>query len=170
MSAMLYNYLIVGALLFGLGAIGFLTRRNLIIMFLCAELMLQGVALNLVAFGDLHRNYQGQSFIIFMLTVAACEAGMALAIFLVLYRSQKTLDVSTWQELREPGLEPIIDREPLPPEPLPYPTEFPKLTPAGLAPSNGSLFPDESGGLSGDSGSNVKASETSEQGKETSRA
>lgn len=132
--ALLHNYILLGAILFGLGTVGFITRRNLIVMFLCAEMMLQGVALNLVAFGDLHRNYQGQSFIIFMLTVAACEAAMALAIFLVLYRSCRTLDVSVWQDLREAGQELIVDQEPLPLEKPEYPTEFPTLTPAGLEP------------------------------------
>jgi NADH-quinone oxidoreductase subunit K len=133
--SLLHNYLFLGAILFGLGVIGFISRRNLIVMFLCAEMMLQGVALNLVAFSDLHRNYQGQSFIIFMLTVAACEAAMALAIFLVLYRSCRTLDVSVWQDLREAGQEAIVDKEPLPPEQPEYPTEFPTLTPAGREPS-----------------------------------
>lgn len=134
MTAMMHNYVVLGAVLFGLGAVGFITRRNLIVMFLCAEMMLQGVALNLVAFGDTHRNYQGQAFIIFMLTVAACEAGMALAIFLVLYRSRRTLDVSVWQDLRDPGQEAVIDTEPLPPEPSAAPAEYPRLTPAGLEP------------------------------------
>lgn len=134
MTAMMHNYVVLGAILFGLGAVGFITRRNLIVMFLCAEMMLQGVALNLVAFGDTHRNYQGQSFIIFMLTVAACEAGMAMAIFLVLYRSRRTLDASVWQDLRDPGQEPVVDTEPLPPEPRATPAEYPQLTPAGLEP------------------------------------
>ena len=58
MTGELHNYLIVGAILFVLGAIGFLTRRNLITMFLSAEMMLQGVALNLVAFGRFHGNLQ----------------------------------------------------------------------------------------------------------------
>lgn len=134
MSALLHNYVIVGAILFGLGAIGFLTRRNLIIMFLCVEMMLQGVALNLVAFGDLHKNMQGQSFIVFMLTVAACEAAMALAVFLVLYRSRRTLDVSVWQELRDPGQEAIYDTEAMPADPNAVVTEYPKLIPAGVMP------------------------------------
>lgn len=134
MSALLHNYVIVGAILFGLGAIGFLTRRNLIVMFLCVEMMLQGVALNLVAFGDLHKNFMGQSFIVFMLTVAACEAAMALAVFLVLYRSRRTLDVSVWQNLRDPGQEPILDTEPLPAEAGAERVEYPKLIPAGVMP------------------------------------
>lgn len=134
MSALLHNYVIVGAILFGLGAIGFLTRRNLIVMFLCVEMMLQGVALNLVAFGDLHKNFQGQSFIVFMLTVAACEAAMALAVFLVLYRSRRTLDVSVWQELRDPGQEPIHDTEALPFDPASVPQDHPRLIVAGVMP------------------------------------
>jgi NADH-quinone oxidoreductase subunit K len=130
----MHNYVVLGAILFGLGAVGFITRRNLIVMFLCAEMMLQGVALNLIAFGDTHRNYQGQSFTIFMLTVAACEAGLALAFFLVLYRTRRTLDVSVWQDLRDPGQEAVVDTEPLPPDPMAAPMEFPRLTPAGLEP------------------------------------
>jgi NADH-quinone oxidoreductase subunit K len=129
----LENYLIVGAILFALGMIGFLARRNLIIMFLSAEMMLQGVALNLVAFARFRGNLQGQVFTLFILTVAACEAAVALALILVLYRRKRSLDVSLWQELREPGQEPIVDEEPLPPTPPPAP--LPRLTPAGPMPS-----------------------------------
>ena len=135
MTALLHNYVVIGAVLFGLGAIGFLTRRNLIVMFLCVEMMLQGVALNLVAFGDQHKNMSGQSFIIFMLTVAACEAAMALAVFLVLYRSRRTLDVSVWQDLRDPGLEQVVDTEALEAEPGSEPQEYPKLIVAGIMPT-----------------------------------
>src|SRR5438046_2749595 len=103
MMPMLYNYLVVGAILFVLGAIGFLTRRNLIILFLSAEMMLQGVALNLVAFARDRGNLHGQVFTLFIITVAACEAGMALALILVLYRQRRSLDVSLWQDLREAG-------------------------------------------------------------------
>lgn len=130
--ATMHGYLVVGAILFALGAIGFLARRNLIIMFLSAEMMLQGVALNLVGFARFRGNLQGQAFVLFMLTVAACEAGIALALILMLYRSRHSLDVSLWQDMREPGMDPTTDEEPLPPaepeEPLP------KLTPAGKEP------------------------------------
>ena len=126
------NYLVVGAILFALGLVGFLTRRNLIIMFLCAEMMLQGVAVNLVAFARHRGNLQGQSFTLFIITVAACEAAIALALILVLYRTRGSLDVSLWQELREPDQEPTIDEEPLPVEEPPPP--LPRLTPAGLEP------------------------------------
>lgn len=106
--------LMVGAALFVLGSVGFLTRRNLITLFLCAELMLQGVALNLVAFASHHGHLHGQVFALFIVTVAACEAGLALALILMLYRTRKSLDVSLWQDLRDPGLEPTLDTEPLP--------------------------------------------------------
>jgi NADH-quinone oxidoreductase subunit K len=131
---MLHNYLAVGAILFALGMIGFLARRNLIIMFLSAEMMLQGVALNLVAFARYRANLQGQAFTLFIITVAACEAGIALALILMLYRSRHSLDVSLWQELREPGQEPTVDEEPLPPIPAPPP--LPRLTPSGHEPQH----------------------------------
>jgi NADH-quinone oxidoreductase subunit K len=131
-AATLQNYLVVGAILFGLGMIGFLARRNFIVMFLSAEMMLQGVAINLVAFGRYRGNLQGQAFVLFVLTVAACEAAIALALILMLYRTRRSLDVSIWQELREPGQEPTLDEEPLPPPPAEPP--LPKLTPAGIEP------------------------------------
>jgi NADH-quinone oxidoreductase subunit K len=130
--AMLHSYLVVGAILFVLGLIGFLARRNLIIMFLCAEMMLQGVGLNLVAFAQHRGNLQGQSFTLFIITVAACEAGIALALILLLYRYHHSLDVSLWQDLREPGQDATVDEEPLPAPPLE--PVLPKLTPAGLEP------------------------------------
>jgi NADH-quinone oxidoreductase subunit K len=130
----LYHYLAVGAALFALGLIGFLARRNLIILFLSAEMMLQGVAINLCAFARYRGNLQGQSFVLFVLTVAACEAGVALALILMLFRSRKTLDVSAWQDLREPDQGPTLDEEPLPPAPRPEP--MPKLPPTGREPEH----------------------------------
>lgn len=129
---LLFNYLVVGAILFCLGMIGFVARRNLIVMFLCAEMMLQGVALNLVAFARYHGNLQGQAFVLFLITVAACEAAIALALILMLFRNRHSLDVSLWQDLREPDSEPTTDEEALPPEPAREP--LPRLTPAGLEP------------------------------------
>jgi NADH-quinone oxidoreductase subunit K len=128
----LVNYLVVGAILFALGAIGFLTRRNLILMFLSVEMMLQGVALNLVAFARYHGNLHGQVFTLFLITVAACEAGLALALILMLYRRAKSLDVSVWQDLREPGQEPTLDLD-VPPAAAPR-DEMPTLPPAGVEP------------------------------------
>jgi NADH-quinone oxidoreductase subunit K len=130
----LHHYLVVGAVLFCLGLIGFLARRNLIVMFLCAEMMLQGVAINLVAFARFRGNLQGQAFVLFIVTVAACEAAIALALILMLFKRRDSLDVSLWQELREEGQEPTTDEEPLPP-PTPEPPD-PHLTPAGPEPEH----------------------------------
>jgi NADH-quinone oxidoreductase subunit K len=130
----LHDYLVVGAILFTLGLIGFLTRRNFIILFLCAEMMLQGVAINLVAFARVRGNLHGQVFVLFMLTVAACEAAIALVLVLMLYRARHTLDVSVWQELREPDQPSTADRDPgvsAPPE-----TPLPHLPPAGVEPQH----------------------------------
>ena len=72
--ALLYDYLAVGALLFGVGLVGFLSRRNMIVMFLCVEMMLQGVSVSLVAWGRCHNDFGGQALVIFIIAVAACEA------------------------------------------------------------------------------------------------
>lgn len=127
------HYLAIGAILFVLGLIGFLTRRNLIVMFLSAELMLQGVALNFVAFSRVHGNLHGQVFALFIIAVAACEAGIALAMFLMLYRKKRSLDISLWQALREPGLEETRDTVPLPVEPKEEP--LPVLSVSGVEPA-----------------------------------
>ncbi len=130
--ANLQAYLLVGAILFALGLVGFLARRNLIIMFLSAEMMLQGVAINLVAFAKHRGDLGGQVLVLFILAVAACEAALALALILMLYKRKKSLDVSLWQELREPDQEPITDDEPLA---VPAkPEDFQHLTPAGEQP------------------------------------
>ena len=128
----LEHFLAVGAALFGLGLVGFLTRRNLITMFLCAEMMLQGVVLNLLAFGRYHGHVGGQVFALFVITVAACEAGLALALFLTLYRRGRSLDSGDWQAIREAGVPPAIDTEPLPDRPA---QEFPHLPAAGRKPA-----------------------------------
>ncbi|MBX3384314.1 MAG: NADH-quinone oxidoreductase subunit NuoK [Phycisphaeraceae bacterium] len=96
----LAHYLLVSALMFGIGLIGFLTRRNLIIMFLCTELMFQAAGIALVAFGRYHLDFTGQTFVIFVLTVAAAEAAMALALVVLLFRSKESLDAQEWTELK----------------------------------------------------------------------
>lgn len=130
----LNNYLVVGALLFTLGTVGFLTRRNLIVMFLCAELMLQGVSLTLVGFSSYHGTWGGQVMAIFSLSLAAAEAGIALALFVVLFRRGHSLDVSIWQDLREEDQPPADDDLAID-EPSSEPVaEWPHLRPAGLLP------------------------------------
>src|SRR5436190_13881024 len=108
--SLLYNYLAVGAILFALGLIGFLVRRNMIVMFLCAEMMLQGISVNLVGWGHYHGSlglpgaWGGQMLVIFIITVAACEAGIAMALILMLARGTGKLDSAAWNYLREEGV------------------------------------------------------------------
>lgn len=96
----LLHYLFVSAVMFVIGMIGFLTRRNLIIMFLCTELMFQAAGLAFIAFGRHHMNMTGDVFVIFVLTIAAAEAALALALVVYLFRRRETLDASAWAELR----------------------------------------------------------------------
>jgi NADH-quinone oxidoreductase subunit K len=143
--ALLYNFLIVGGILFALGLIGFIVRRNLIVMFLCAELMLQGVSLSLIGWGRYHGSFGGtgdslsntdawggQMLVIFIITVAACEAGIAMALILMLARRIGKLDSAAWQNIREDGQPIYVDREV--PEDRTEDRIWPHLTPAGIQP------------------------------------
>jgi NADH-quinone oxidoreductase subunit K len=137
-------FLAVGAALFILGGLGFVTRRNLILIFLSAELMLHGVSLTLLTFGRMHGSLEGQSFTIFILTVAACEAALGLSLVLSLYQRTKSLDVDLWSRLREADLPasaiardsdqyPLEAEEPVAPSP--------RLTKAGGMPDIDDDFP-----------------------------
>ncbi|MCC6492403.1 MAG: NADH-quinone oxidoreductase subunit NuoK [Pirellulales bacterium] len=140
------SFLAVGAALFILGGIGFVTRRNLILIFLSAELMLHGVSLTLLTFGRVHRNLEGQAFTIFILTVAACEAALGLSLILALYQHSKSLDVDLWSKLREADLPaPLLalDAGEPPLETAPSPAPLPRLAPAGLPPIIDDDFPAE---------------------------
>jgi NADH-quinone oxidoreductase subunit K len=130
---LLTNLLVVGALLFGLGVVGFVSRRNMIVMFLAVELMLQGVSISLVAWGRYYNNFDGQVLVIFIIAVAACEAALALALILMLFHRRGSLDVAVWQQLREANAPPHVDRE-LPEEAAYQPTPWPTLTPSGVQP------------------------------------
>lgn len=131
--SLLHNYLTVGAILFGIGTIGFVSRRNMIVMFLSAEMMLQGVSLSLVAWGRFHNNFDGQMLVLFIITVAACEAAIALALILMLFRRSGSLDVAVWQHIREADLPPQIDLR-IPDDPEPPLPEWPELVVAGRRP------------------------------------
>lgn len=96
----LSHFLFTGAVLFVLGLIGFLMRRNLIIVFLCTEMMFQGVVVSLVAFSRFHEHFTGQTFVIFVLTIAAAESAMALGLVVLLFRRKRTLDALAWTELQ----------------------------------------------------------------------
>lgn len=95
----LSHYLFVSMLMFAIGLIGFLTRRNLIIMFLCTELMFQASGLALIAFDRFYLQHTGQTFVIFVITVAAAEAALALALVVLLFRKRESLDATEWSRL-----------------------------------------------------------------------
>jgi NADH-quinone oxidoreductase subunit K len=131
--ALLNNYLIVGALLFGIGLIGFVSRRNMIVMFLSAEIMLQGVSLSLVAWGRFHNDFGGQMLVVFIIAVAACEAAVALALIVTLFQRRGRLDVVEWQMLREAN-QPPFREQPAAEEFPERPQTWPHLPPAGVRP------------------------------------
>ena len=130
--ALLQNYLIVGGLLFVIGLVGFVSRRNMIVMFIALEMMMQGVAVSLVAWSRFHDNFGGQMLVIMIIAVAACEAAIALSLILMLVSRSSNLDIAFWQTLREEGQAPTLDVE-VPEAPAP-PGDWPELTPAGIEP------------------------------------
>jgi NADH-quinone oxidoreductase subunit K len=90
----LSHYLILAAILFAIGVVGiFLNRKNLIVLLMAIELMLLAVNLNFVAFSHYLNDLSGQLFVFFILTVAAAESGIGLAILVVLFRNLSTIDV-----------------------------------------------------------------------------
>ncbi len=101
-SLTLSHFLFTSAVLFVIGVIGFVTRRNMIVMFLCTELMFQGAAIAMIAFSRFHGDLSGQVFVIFILTIAAAEAALALALVVLLFRRRETLSAEAWSELGEP--------------------------------------------------------------------
>ena len=88
-----YHYLVLSAALFTIGAIGVMLRRNIIIIFMSIELMLNAVNINLAAFSQQWHNVAGQVFAIFVVAVAAAEAAVGLGILLAFYRNKETLDI-----------------------------------------------------------------------------
>ena len=96
---MITEALIVSAILFVIGVVGVLTRRTAIILFMCAELMLNAVNLSFVAFAKLH-NITGQVFVIMVMSVAAAEAAIGLAIIISIFRHFGTVDLSKLRSLR----------------------------------------------------------------------
>jgi NADH-quinone oxidoreductase subunit K len=92
--APLSHYLAVSAILFVTGAAGVLFRRNAIIIFMCVELMLNAVNLTLIAFSQFLGDQTGQILVFFVMTVAAAEAAVGLAIVISLFRNKQTVDVA----------------------------------------------------------------------------
>jgi NADH-quinone oxidoreductase subunit K len=87
------HYLVVSGILFSLGVLGIVIRRNAIIILMCMELMLTAANLALVAFSKVHGDMQGQVFVFFSITVAAAEAAVMLAIIIAVFRQRTTVNV-----------------------------------------------------------------------------
>ncbi len=97
---MIVETLALSALLFAIGVVGVLTRRNALILFMCVELMLNAVNLTFVAMSRLHGGTLGQAFVVFVMTVAAAEAAVGLAIVIAVYRHFGTVDLDRINLLR----------------------------------------------------------------------
>ncbi|MBC7694599.1 MAG: NADH-quinone oxidoreductase subunit NuoK [Burkholderiales bacterium] len=93
-------YIMLSAVIFIIGVIGVMARRNAIIIFMCIELMLNAVNLLLVAFSTLHNDPSGQVFVFFIMAVAAAEVAVGLAILSMVYRNFKSIDIDLLSRLK----------------------------------------------------------------------
>jgi NADH-quinone oxidoreductase subunit K len=101
MTVSLIHYLVLGAILFAISVVGiFLNRRNIIVLLMAIELMLLAVNLNFIAFSYFRGDIAGQVFVFFILTVAAAESAIGLAILVVLFRNLSTIDVEDLDSLK----------------------------------------------------------------------
>ena len=89
----LHHYLILSGILFSIGAMGVLIRRNAIVIFMCVELMLNAVNLTFISFSRYLGNIDGQIFVFFVMTVAAAEAAVGLALMIAFYKNRESIDV-----------------------------------------------------------------------------
>lgn len=132
--AWLDRNLLLGAMLLGIGLVGAICRRNLIVIFLSIELVFQGVSLTWVGWARWHGNVDGHVFVVFLIAVAACEAAIALAFFIAAYHLWGRLDVLLGRQLREadlPEAEPAIAGDA---GEQASPPCWPRLPPAGVSP------------------------------------
>lgn len=98
---MLLDYIIVSAVLFGIGLAGVVVnRKNLIVLLMCMELMLLAVNTNFIAFSAFLQDIAGQVFVFFVLTIAAAEAAIGLAILVLLFRARKTINIEALNALK----------------------------------------------------------------------
>jgi NADH:ubiquinone oxidoreductase subunit K len=97
---LLNEFLLLGAALFSIGVYGVLARRNGVMVLMSIELILNAVNINLIAFGALHHTVVGQVFALFVITIAAAEVGVGLAIVLMLYRNRASIDLDQVDAMR----------------------------------------------------------------------
>ncbi len=94
-------FLTLSAILFGIGLIGVLTRRNVLVIFMSVELMMNAISLSLLAFARYLNSMTGQMFVIFVVTIAAAEAAIGLGLIIALARNKPTVDTRDVEELRD---------------------------------------------------------------------
>ena len=101
LSTIPLNYIIIlVSILFSLGVFGILTRRNIIVILMCSEIMLNSVNLLFIAFARNFKDLQGEVFVLFVMAIAAAEAAIGLALVISVYRSYHTLDLKNISELK----------------------------------------------------------------------
>jgi NADH-quinone oxidoreductase subunit K len=93
--------LVVSMIVFGIGVLGVIIRKNLLIMLMCIELMLNGVNLSFVAFSRMHHLVEGDLTVLFVMTVAAAESAVGLGLVIALFRTLRTVDSDQIQMLRD---------------------------------------------------------------------
>jgi NADH-quinone oxidoreductase subunit K len=93
-------YILLSAILFTIGVLGVLTRRNALIIFMSVELMLNAANLAFVAFGSLSQNFSGQIFVFFVIAVAAAEVAVGLALIVEIFKSKRSIDVDQMSSLK----------------------------------------------------------------------
>ncbi len=101
MSVPIEWYLILSALLFSIGMLGVLVRRNILVMFMSVEMMLNAVNISLIAFGRSLDSLAGQAFVVFIITVAAAEAAVGLGLIVLLARHKDSVDVQDVHALKQ---------------------------------------------------------------------
>lgn len=94
------HYLMLSAILFAIGTFGVLTRKNAIVVFMCIEVMLNSVNLTFIALSRHVGNLDGQIFVFFVMTVAAAEAAVGLALIIAFYRNRESIDVDDFSMLK----------------------------------------------------------------------
>ncbi|HKJ04013.1 MAG TPA: NADH-quinone oxidoreductase subunit NuoK [Geopsychrobacteraceae bacterium] len=95
-----YHYMILSAILFSIGTFGVLTRKNMIVIFMCIELMLNSVNLTFIALSRHLGNMDGQVFVFFVMTVAAAEAAVGLALIIAFYRNKESVEIDDFNLLK----------------------------------------------------------------------
>jgi len=93
-------YIILSAILFTIGVVGVLTRRNALIIFMSVELMLNSANLAFVAFGSVIKSFSGQIFVFFVIAVAAAEVAVGLALIVEIFKSKRSIDVDQMSSLK----------------------------------------------------------------------